>query len=126
MIHPPIDQLITFLDTADLETTANFYENVMGLPLALDQGSCRIYQLTEGSYVGFCQRETKITPRPGIILTLVTPKVDLWHQVLSNKGVVFEKLPTLNRQYNLYHCLFRDPNGYLIEIQKFLGPDWPA
>jgi hypothetical protein len=26
---------------------------------------------------------------------------------------------------NIYHCFLRDPNGYLIEIQRFLDPAWP-
>jgi len=42
MTHPPIDQQITFLYTRDLATTARFYEQVLGLPLAVDQGDCRI------------------------------------------------------------------------------------
>jgi hypothetical protein len=39
MTNPPIDQQITFLYTPDLTSTSQFYENVMGLPLALDQGT---------------------------------------------------------------------------------------
>ncbi|MBU1660469.1 MAG: hypothetical protein KKD28_03245 [Chloroflexi bacterium] len=34
MIRPPINQQITFLYTHDLKTTADFYENVLGLDLA--------------------------------------------------------------------------------------------
>jgi len=44
MTHPPIDQQITFLYTRDLATTAQFYEEILGLRLALDQGDCRIYR----------------------------------------------------------------------------------
>jgi len=25
----------------------------------------------------------------------------------------------------IYHCFLRDPNGYLLEIQRFLDPAWP-
>ena len=25
---------------------------------------------------------------------------------------------------HIYHCFLRDPNGYLIEIQRFLNPAW--
>jgi len=130
MSHPPIDQQITFLYTRDLKTTAHFYEQIMELPLVLDQGTCLIFQLTENSFLGFCEQAGAlgaVTEEPaGVIFTLVTEKVDLWHQLLSNKGVAFESLPRLNPQYNIYHCFFRDPNGYLIEIQKFLSPSWPS
>jgi catechol 2,3-dioxygenase-like lactoylglutathione lyase family enzyme len=126
MIHPPIEQQITFLYTNDLEATSHFYEEVMGLPLALDQGSCRIYRVGADSFLGFCQRETVSDPSSDVILTLVTPEVDRWHSFLSEQGIAFEKPPALNPRYNIYHCFLRDPNGYLIEIQRFLDPAWAS
>lgn len=128
-MHPPIEQQITFLYTRDLPGTVTFYEDVLGLAVALDQGSCVIFHVVGDCYVGFCERgDAPATPVPPdrVVFTIVTEKVDLWHQVLSNKGVPFESLPKLKPEFNIYHCTFRDPNGYLIEIQKFLGPDWPG
>lgn len=127
MTHPPIDQQITFLYTHDLAETANFYERIMGLPLKLDQGTCRIYQVGQAAYLGFCQREALADAPPvsgdhGPILTLVTTAVDEWAEHLSHRGVVLEKPPAVNPRYNIYHCFLRDPNGYLIEIQRFLHP----
>ena len=49
-------QQITFLDTRDLARTADFYERVLGLRLARDQGTCRIYHVSGTAYLGFCQR----------------------------------------------------------------------
>ncbi len=126
MTHPPLEQQITFLYTRDLAATARFYEEMMGLPLALDQGDCRIYRVSNGGYIGFCQRAQAPERPSGVILTLVTPEVDAWYQHLSEQGVVFEEPPALNPRYNIYHCFLRDPNGYLIEIQRFLDPDWAA
>lgn len=122
MTHAPITQQITFLYTHDLASTAPFYEDVLGLPLALDQGVCRIYRVSRDAYVGVCERENAPAPA-GVIFTLVTPQVDEWYDYLKTRGVAFEKPPTLNPQYNIYHCLLRDPNGYLIEIQRFLDPN---
>ncbi len=120
----PFRQLVTFYYANDLEQTADFYENRLELPLALDQGSCRIYQVSESGFIGFC-RHFEAPPHPeGIIITLVTTQVDEWHQRLLDKGVSIEKAPTLNAKFNIYHCFLRDPNGYLIEIQTFLDADW--
>ncbi len=119
MSRPRIDQQITFLYTRDLEATARFYEEVLGLALALDQGDCRIYRTSADGYLGFCQRQSAPEEPGGIILTLVTQEVDAWYQYLSEQGVVFEKPPALNPEYEIYHCFLRDPNGYLIEIQRF-------
>ena len=57
MSHPCIDQQITFLYTRDLEVTAHFYQVVLGLSLVLDQGTCRIYQVTSDAYLGICARD---------------------------------------------------------------------
>jgi len=39
MTHPPIGRQIAFRYTRDLATTARFYEEVLGLLLALDHGT---------------------------------------------------------------------------------------
>ena len=116
----PLDHQITFFYTRDLTSTAHFYEAIMGLNLARDQGDCRIYHVTDSAYVGFCERATASEQTEGIIICFVTADVDGWYENLKEKGVQFEKLPVINPQYNIYHCLLRDPNGYLIEIQRFL------
>jgi catechol 2,3-dioxygenase-like lactoylglutathione lyase family enzyme len=125
MPHPPINQQVTFLYTRDLAATAHFYQEILGLEQALDQGDCRIYRISRDGYWGFCQRDAAPKETAGVILTLVTPEVDEWFRHVSDQGVVFEKPPTLNPKYNIYHCFLRDPNGYLIEIQHFLDPSWP-
>ena len=125
MGRPSIEQQITFLYTRNLSRIAEFYENVMGLPLKLDQGACRIYGVGSDAYLGFCQSENaRPMPDEGhqIILTLVTPEVDQWYEVLTEKGVAFEKPPAINERFGIYHCFLRDPDGNLIEIQRFLHP----
>ena len=126
MTHPSIHQQVTFLYTRDLASTTHFYEDILGLQLALDQGDCRIYRVSRDSYLGFCRRAVTPQEPTGVILTLVTPDVDEWHRFLSDRGVTFDKPPSLNPKYNIYHCFLRDPNGYLIEIQRFLDPSWPG
>ena len=123
MSHPPIEQQITFLYTQDLATTTRFYEDTLGLELWLDQGSCRIYSVSGSGCLGLCQvGETSTLPtdkQSNVIFTLVTQQVDEWFEYLKERGVEFEKPPTLNEKYKIYHCFLRDPNGYLIEIQRF-------
>ncbi len=119
----PFDALITFCYTSDLEQTASFYENTLGLPLVLDQGGCRIYRVSERAHLGFCGRRQAGRPE-GVILTLVTHDVDGWYAHLCRLGVDFEHAPRHNEEYRIYHCFFRDPNGYLLEIQRFDDPAW--
>ncbi len=121
--HPQIEQQVTFFYTHDLNASTEFYEQKLGLELWLDQGSCRIYTVSGSGYLGLCQASEISTPSPekqlSVIFTLVTQQVDEWFEYLQERGVKFEKPPTLNEKYNIYHCFLRDPSGYLIEIQRF-------
>ena len=117
------DSQITFCYTDDLEGTARFYEEVLELPMILDQGGCRIYRTSKGSFLGFCERAGQCVTE-GVVLTLVTGDVDGWYEKLSSRGVHFDTTPAFNPQYNIYHCFLRDPNGYRIEIQRFEDPRW--
>lgn len=118
-----IDAHIVFLATRDLSATAAFYEETLGLTLALDQGKCRIYRVAEKAYLGFCAK-AEVTTHDGVIVTLVTRDVDEWYRKLQTLGVAFEKAPAFNPDFNIYHCFLRDPNGYLVEIQRFEDPRW--
>ena len=126
MQRPTIREQITFLYTHDLAGTSRFYEEVLCLPLKLDQGTCRIYRVSQDGYVGFCQREgaheSAEDSAARIILTLVTPDVDEWYHYLTAKGVDVEEPPAANPKYQVYHFFLRDPNGYRLEIQSFLHP----
>ncbi|WP_445633839.1 VOC family protein [Nostoc sp. DSM 114161] len=121
--QPQIDRQITFFYTHDLNASTEFYEQKLGFELWLDQGSCRIYSVTGSGYLGLCQAsETSILSpdnQPRVIFTLVTQQVDEWFEYLQQRGIKFEKPPTMNKKYNIYHCFLRDPSGYLIEIQRF-------
>lgn len=117
-----VSQQITFLDTRDLARTADFYERILGLRLARDQGTCRIYHVSGEAYLGFCQRSDAPTEPRGLVLTLVTEQVDEWCAHLRRKGVEFVKEPAENPPYRIYNAFVRDPNGYVIEIQRFWEP----
>ena len=118
-----IDSQITFLRTRDLATTSEFYEKTLGLSMVLDQGGCRIYKVAENAFVGFCERE-ETSSAGGVIITLVTQDVDGWYEKLRKAGVRFKKEPAYNPDYKIYHCFLRDPNGYMLEIQRFEDPRW--
>jgi catechol 2,3-dioxygenase-like lactoylglutathione lyase family enzyme len=129
MARAPLTQQVTFLDTRDLARTADFYERILGLRLARDQGRCRIYHVAAGAYIGFCERGGGPAPlagdraqTEGVVLTLVTDDVDGWFAHLRAAGVPIVKEPADNPTYRIYNAFVRDPNGYLVEIQRFREP----
>lgn len=120
----PIDEQITFLYCQDITASATFYETVLGLELALDQGGCRIYHTVgRKAYIGICERATP-RAKDGVIFTIVTQDVDGWYQRITEHGVVCEDEPRMNPTYGIYHFFVKDPNGYLIEFQRFVADPW--
>ena len=113
------DAQVTFLFVADLARSAAFYGEVLGLELARDQGACLIYRVGDDAYLGVCDHRP---PDPGgMILTLVSDEVDRWADRLRAAGHEVDG-PAANERFGLYHLFVRDPDGHLVEIQRFDVP----
>jgi catechol 2,3-dioxygenase-like lactoylglutathione lyase family enzyme len=126
MPRPDIDQQITFVYCKDLEACARFYTDVLGLALAIDQGDCRIFRGAAEAFVGLCRcRPDHGVSRDGVTLTFVTPDVDGWHRHLKEHSVEILAPPSESREFQIYRFFARDPEGHLLEFQRFLSPDWP-
>ncbi len=65
-----MEHSITFLHTRDPAETSWFYEEVLGLTLKLDQGSCRIYRLGTDAHIEFCERDESREERGGLSRSL--------------------------------------------------------
>jgi predicted enzyme related to lactoylglutathione lyase len=113
-------EFITFLGTNDLKSTSHFYQNILGLTLYKDQKVCLIFNINEQSKIGFCEHMPVVYDAKSPIITLVTENVDETYRNLIKKGLEIVEGPKLNQKFNIYHFFFKDPNGYTIEIQKFL------
>lgn len=116
------DACITFVPTRDLAACARFYEQVIGLALTLDQGGIRIYQVAGGGFIGFSQQEAPMAEPGRVVLTLVTDDVDGWHARVTAAGAATDGPPRENPRYRIYHFYLKDPDGYSVEIQRFLHP----
>ena len=114
---------ITFLKTRDLLETTAFYSGIFRFELALDQRKCRIFRVCPGCYLGFCLTEG-VTGSEEVILTFEMEDVDGFCDYLESVNVRIEVRPRYNKDYNIYQMFLRDPNGYLLEIQRFLDPRW--
>mgnify|MGYP000449928966 CR=1 FL=1 len=119
------DQQVTFLLVSDLERSARFYGEMLGLEMVLDQGDCRIYRAAREAFLGLCRRQGR-SGQDAVIVTLVSDDVDGHHQRLMAAGAPCDREPQLNPTYNVYHAFYRDPDGFLVEIQRFLDPAWPG
>lgn len=122
MTRPEITQQITFLHAQNLTETRQFYLEVLGLPLARDQGSCLIFKVTQDAYLGFCEHIEPIPSGRKVILTLVSDDVDGWYAAVTQNHPNLVDPPRHNPHYQIYHFFIPDPDGYWIEIQRFDQP----
>lgn len=114
--------LISFYPTSDLESTREFYSQLLKFKLVKDQGVCLIYEVPGGGHLGFCSHMTCLEHPEYVYITWVTEDVDLSYERLRDAGVCVIKKPELNSKYMIYQALFLDNNGYTLEIQKFIWP----
>lgn len=127
----PFDQAITFLYVTDVAACRNFYGTVLGLPLVLDQGSCAIFGVAGGrAFIGVCAARDPggggaDRRQGGVVLSFVTDAVAAWHAHLLAAGIVPDGPPRQDPVTGIEHFFFRDPAGYLLEVQRFKDDCWP-
>lgn len=111
---------ITFLYYRDLPKAMRFYEDVLGLPLAIDQGWCKIYRICPGAHVGLVD-ETKGMNKWAAIkpvqLCIRVPNVDDWYDYAESKELDGLSELFVNDEIGIRAFVFNDPEGYQIEIQ---------
>jgi predicted enzyme related to lactoylglutathione lyase len=117
--------VITWLYYRDLPRAQRFYEEIMGFNMEVDQGWSKIYKIREGAYVGLVDgahgyhKANNIKP---VILCLNVEDADAWHRKLKANGLEIEEKPQESTRLKIKVFMFKDPEGYTIEIQETL-PD---
>lgn len=113
-----VASVIHFYGTKDLAKCHDFYVNKLGFSLYKDQGLCHIYQLTNSSFIGFCSHIPVICDERSPIITLVVQ--DVWSAYHSLKSWMEIEEPTISRKFQIEHFFTQDPNGYTLEVQRFM------
>ena len=124
----PPELAITFLYFRDLPRAMRFYEEVLGLTLAIDQGWSKIYRIAGGAHVGLVD-ETRgmhraADPKP-VQICLRVPDVDAWHAFVAAKDVAALTSPRDVPSLGIRAFVFDDPEGYQIEVQSVLSHPSP-
>ena len=121
----PVQLTITFLYYKDVPRAQAFYEQVMGFPLAIDQGWTKIMAIGGGAHVGLVDESRGMhrwaETRP-VQLCIRVADVDGWYAYaqaldLPNLSKLFE-----NDQLGIRAFVFDDPEGYQIEVQAATRP----
>lgn len=115
---------ITFFYYRDLRGAMRFYEDVLGLSLAIDQGWSKIYRICDGAHVGLVDEArgmNRWTLEKPVQLCIRVQDVDRWHTFLTEQTEVIDLSELFeNSDLGIRAFVFRDPEGYQIEIQSAL------
>jgi uncharacterized glyoxalase superfamily protein PhnB len=61
----------------------------------------------------------RASPTKPVMITIVVDDVDQWYEHMQKLGIETLTKPRDNEELNLRMFLLEDPEGYVIEIQKF-------
>jgi len=119
------EQNVVWLYTDDLDRLAEFYRDVLELPQVLDQGVCRVFQVSPTGFLGVCNKEGRPRGTRGMMFTFLVEDIVAAYEHYRARGVVFDGPPDLSGGGTVHSCFFRDPEGYSLELQEFDDPRWP-
>lgn len=116
---------ITFLYYRDLARAETFYRDVLGLPLVIDQGFAKIFRLADGAHVGLVDEARGMNDwqeAKCVQLCLRVPDVEAWHAWAQDAGLNELSQLFVNETIGIRAFVFRDPEGYQIEVQSATRP----
>ena len=115
--------LIPWLYYHDLPRAMKFYESVMGFEMVVDQGWSKIYKIRDGAYIGLVDESKgyhRASEKKPVIICLNVLDADAWYDRVVAAGVDVENLPQESKRLKIKVFMFKDPEGYVIEIQESL------
>jgi predicted enzyme related to lactoylglutathione lyase len=119
-IKTDISMQISWVYTQDLDSTAEFYADALGLECIRDEGDARIFATAASAAIGVCSAfANRVVEPSGGMISIVTDDVDAWYQQITEKGVAAAGPPHRLEQFGIYTFFVTDPNGYVIEFQQF-------
>lgn len=114
---------IMFLPCEDLKETVAFYTGIIGITVNQVMGDCVILDSGYG-YLGFCNYGDGRPLAQGICISFNeedTAGVDrMYAKILKTAPEILVEKPKQHDRFAVYSFFLKDPNGYLVEIQKIL------
>lgn len=116
-----VELAITFLYYRDLARAEAFYRDVMGFPLAIDQGHVsKIMAIGGGAHVGLVDEAHGMNDwveKKPVQLCIRVADVDAWYAYAQSFGAMNLSAMFESDHLGIRAFVFDDPEGYQIEIQ---------
>ena len=118
-----LDGTITFFYYDDLEKAAKFYKDIMGFEKVIDIPLAKVFKVHGNCHVGLVDGHTgtlKYTDDKPVMLSWFSDNIEGWYKYLLEKGVKVEQPPMKQSYLEMKTMLFRDPEGYVLEVLQWL------
>lgn len=112
------------IQVSDLEISAEFYKNIMGLKEIPNGGlpeHIRWFQLSDKTQLHIIENKEEIKKHKGVHMAVNTDLLPAFMVHLRNNNIHFENWPgeagtTNTRPDGIKQIYFQDPDGYWIEV----------
>jgi len=114
---------ITFFYYTDIDRAEAFYRDTLGFTKVIDVSFARVFKAAENIHVGIVDTKEgylKTAENKPVMLTWSTDDIDAWHRKLVKAGVTMELPPKEVDYLHMKTMLFKDPEGYTLEILQWL------
>ncbi len=111
---------ITFIYYNDLLYGSHFIEKILDLPMVMDQGFAKVYQVNKTSFIGIVKLSKDVNYKGNTLVSLNTSDVRKEYKRVSKLDVF--NLTSIQHiaQIPLDSFFFKDKEGHDFEIQEFL------
>ncbi len=117
-----IDGSITFFYYNDLDEASRFYGETMGFEKVLDVGFAQLFKVYDNAHVGLVdgsRGSMRPAEQKSVMLSFFVDDVEEWYRRLSDKGL--ELSPPEEPDYlEMKVLIFKDPEGYTLELLQWL------
>jgi uncharacterized glyoxalase superfamily protein PhnB len=118
-----LDGSITFFYYDDLAKASKFYEEVMGFKKVIDIPLAKVFRVHGNSQIGLVDGNKgylKPADDKPVMLSWFSEDIEEWYKHLLEKGVEVEQPPMKQSYLEMKTMLFRNPEGYLLEVLQWL------
>ncbi len=119
-----LNATITWLYYKDIPAMENFYQQVLGLELIVDQGWAKIYQSSESGYIGLVDERRGMhnyTDKKAVNVSFILKDLDGWFKYVNDsKAFALRSNEIGVGPDNKYRAFVGfDPEGYYMEFDTF-------
>jgi catechol 2,3-dioxygenase-like lactoylglutathione lyase family enzyme len=119
-----VQATVQWLYYEGLQEAQDFYEEVMGLDLMVDQGWAKVYPTSPTGFLGLVDGERGLhqaTEEKAVTVSFLTPEVEGWLEYLRKRPDVELRSPKVGSEGDFVLTLVGyDPEGYFLEWDTFL------